>query len=62
MIVQPAAIERVVAHDPSDDIFVACAIASEAEFLVSGDRHLLNIRQYGDIRILPPKAFTLLFN
>jgi predicted nucleic acid-binding protein len=37
---------------------LACALAGEAEYIVSGDPHLLDLREYQGIRILSPAAFA----
>lgn len=47
----------VVREDPSDDKFIECAVALEARCIVSGDRHLLAIRDYCGIRIVSPREF-----
>ena len=49
---KPADIEPVVLVDPDDDAVLACAIAAQAEIIVSGDSHLLGLRWYQDIAIL----------
>lgn len=52
------AIERVsVCRDPKDDIFLACALAGRAEYLVTGDRDLLVLHPWRGIRILRPAEF-----
>jgi uncharacterized protein len=33
---------RVIEEDPDDDRILECAIASGSQFIVSGDKHLLN--------------------
>jgi uncharacterized protein len=48
---------RVVPLDRKDDVIVATAIAAKAEYLVSGDRHLLMLGAYEDIRIITPRQF-----
>jgi len=48
---------RVVRADPDDDIIVATAVAGNADFIVSGDRHLLEIGEHAGIRIIPPGVF-----
>jgi putative PIN family toxin of toxin-antitoxin system len=50
--VQPAAIEPVITADPDDDAVLACAITARANLIVSGDPHLLQLRDYQGIRIL----------
>ena len=51
-----------VAADPSDDIFLACALEGQAEFIVSGDHHLTDLKNYQGINILPPAAFISLWS
>ncbi|MGH7496108.1 MAG: putative toxin-antitoxin system toxin component, PIN family [bacterium] len=36
-------IRRYVKDDPDDDIIVACAVAGKATYIVSNDRHLLDL-------------------
>jgi putative PIN family toxin of toxin-antitoxin system len=50
----------VVPDDPDDDIIVATAVAAEADYVVSGDQHLLKLGVYKDIRIVTPKEFVVL--
>ncbi|MDI7248246.1 MAG: PIN domain-containing protein [Anaerolineae bacterium] len=33
--------------DPADSHVLACALSANADFLVSGDKHLLNLGSYG---------------
>lgn len=56
-VVQDTRIERVIEHDPDDDTILACAVASRAQWIVSGDEHLLALKEYRGIPILTPKAF-----
>lgn len=48
---------KSVCDDPDDDMFIACALASEAKLICSGDRHLLAVDGYQGIEILPPRQF-----
>ena len=48
---------RVVPLDHNDDMIVATAIAAQADYLVSGDRHLLSLGAYERIRIVTPRQF-----
>lgn len=41
-----------IARDPDDDHVIACAIAAQADFIVSGDHDLLDLGQYQGIAIL----------
>jgi putative PIN family toxin of toxin-antitoxin system len=60
LVVTPAQAGKVIQDDPDDDKFLFCAVAGNAEYIVSGDRHLLDLREYQGIRILPPTAFLAL--
>ena len=42
----------IVVVDPGDDMFISCAIAAGALYLVSGDHHLLDLKRYIGISIL----------
>ena len=48
---------RVVEDDPDDDMLIECAIAGSAEFIVTGDQHLLSIGSYSGIQIITPAIF-----
>lgn len=47
----------VVEADPDDDKFIECAVALKAEYIVTGDKALLAVGDYGDIAIVDPKQF-----
>lgn len=51
-IVEPVAIEPVVLDDPDDDAVLACALAAQAEVIVTGDSHLLLLEEYDKIPIV----------
>jgi uncharacterized protein len=51
-LVKPATIAPIILADPDDDAVIACAVAAQAEVIVSGDSHLLDLKQYQDIRIV----------
>ena len=44
-------------RDPKDDIFLDVAVAGQADVIVSGDKDLLALHPFGDIRILNPREF-----
>ena len=48
---------RVVKEDPGDDIYVSAALDGRAEFVVSGDRHLLGLKEYEGVRFVNPRNF-----
>ena len=47
----------LIARDPSDDMFLLCALTARAMYIVSGDRHLLKLKTYRRIKILSPAEF-----
>jgi uncharacterized protein len=51
-IVVPAALSGPVSRDPDDDLVLATALAAEASLIVTGDRDLLTLGTFRDIRIL----------
>lgn len=50
--VAPTSAPRVVPNDPDDDHVIACALAAQADIVVSGDRDLLDLQQHQGIAIL----------
>lgn len=51
---------NVVVDDPDDDKYLAAAVEGRADYLVSGDRHLIDIREYEEIRIVTPRKFLII--
>jgi len=51
-VVHPAVIAPTILDDPDDDQVLACTLAAKAEFIVSGDRHLLDLKEHLGIRIV----------
>ena len=44
--------------DPDDEMILECALAAEADFIVSGDKkHLLALREFQGIPIVSPAEF-----
>lgn len=56
----PTTTVTVVLEDPDDDRIIECAIASNSQFIVSGDKHLLRLAQYQTVRILKLSEFLKL--
>ena len=51
----------IVEDDPDDNKFIECAVALDCKIIVSGDKHLKNIKKYIDIEILSPKEFIEMY-
>jgi putative PIN family toxin of toxin-antitoxin system len=56
-IVEGKVVVSAVSDDPDDNKYLAAALEGRAEFVVSGDAHLLDLHEYEGIRILTPRAF-----
>lgn len=52
----------VIKDDPDGDKFLACAVDGKAEYIVSGDPHLLKIGEYEGIKIVAPSYFLALLS
>jgi putative PIN family toxin of toxin-antitoxin system len=47
-----------VEADPSDDKFLACALEGDADFIVSEDTHLRELKHYQGIQIVSLEQFS----
>ena len=61
-ITEPAAIASVIERDPDDDAVLACALGGDAQFIVTGDEHLLALQTFRDIQIMDAHQFLNLIN
>lgn len=57
IVVSPREPRPDVAPDPADDLVLATALASAADYLVTGDRELQELREHDGIAIITPAAF-----
>jgi len=53
----PTLAERV-SRDADDDKFIACAVASGTQIIISGDNDLLTAPDYKDVQIVTPRDFV----
>lgn len=49
----------VAKEDSTDNIFLECALDGKADYIISGDRHLLDIGSYKGIQIIRAKDFLI---
>jgi putative PIN family toxin of toxin-antitoxin system len=49
---------KVIEADETDNRILECAVSGRAEYIVSGDRHLLNLREYKGIKIVKATEMT----
>ena len=59
--VEPRGKLDVVSVDESDNWYIECALAGNAKYIITGDQHLLELREYEGIAILAPAAFVALY-
>jgi putative PIN family toxin of toxin-antitoxin system len=50
----------VVAKDKSDNRYLECAVTGKADYLVTGDEHLLEMQSFRGIHVLNPSEFATL--
>ncbi|MBU0571017.1 MAG: putative toxin-antitoxin system toxin component, PIN family [Candidatus Omnitrophica bacterium] len=57
VLVNPSREFDVIEDDPADNRFIDAAIEANADFIISGDRHLLDLKTFHDIRVITPAQF-----
>jgi len=53
---------NAVKADPDDNKIIECAACSNADYIVSGDRHLLDLKEYKSIKIVTPRNMLEILN
>jgi putative PIN family toxin of toxin-antitoxin system len=48
---------KVIKEHPADNKFLECAIAAKADYVVSGDKHVLKVRSYKQTKMLSVSDF-----
>jgi putative PIN family toxin of toxin-antitoxin system len=48
-----------ITADPTDNIFLECAVDGPADYIISGDKHLLALSSFQGIQVVRPKEFLL---
>jgi putative PIN family toxin of toxin-antitoxin system len=56
-IVIPSLRVQAVQSDPEDNHVIEAALEAGAEFIISGDNHLLKVKEWEGIRVLSPAQF-----
>jgi len=51
-----------VTRDVKDDPVVACAVEGHADFLVSGDKDILELVEYSGVRMILPLDFITILD
>jgi putative PIN family toxin of toxin-antitoxin system len=60
-IVYPMQKLLIVKEDPGDNMLFECAIESNANFIVSGNKHVLRVKNYQNIEVITPGNFIQIF-
>ncbi|AKG90786.1 putative toxin-antitoxin system toxin component, PIN family [Geoglobus ahangari] len=56
-VVNPKRKLKIIREDPEDNKFLECALECGAEYIVSGDKHLLRAGEFEGIKIIPAREF-----
>ena len=57
-VITPGELTLDVIHDdPSDNKILSCAVEGQANFIISGDRHLTDLKEFQGIMIVNPTTF-----
>ncbi len=51
-VINVSAIRNVVTQDPDDNMLIECAVDGRCQYIVSQDRHLLDLGSYAGIQII----------
>jgi len=57
LVDMPDEVQRVV-RDPKDDYLITCALAGKADFIISGDKDLLDLKNAGSSRVVSARYFV----
>ena len=60
-LIQPAQPVSGICRDPDDDSILSCSLAASADYLVTGDSDLLELREFRGTRIITSRDFEILF-
>ena len=60
--IEPAVEFSEIIEDPDDNKFLECAFSASAEYIISGDEHLLKRKEFRGIEIVSPAEFVQLMN
>lgn len=49
--------EFKICRDPFDDMFLECAVSGRAEYIISGDQDLLEVKEFMSRKVITPSEF-----
>lgn len=47
----------IIKDDPDDNLILECAVECDADFIITGDKHLLKLQQFRAIRVVTAREF-----
>jgi len=56
-MVRPKRKLNIIKQDPADNKVLECSLEGKADYIITGDRHLLNLKQFGKTEILTASEF-----
>lgn len=56
-IIEPTIKVDIINEDPDDNRILECAVSCNADYIVSGDHHLLKLKEFKGIKIVTAKEF-----
>ncbi|MBU0460819.1 MAG: putative toxin-antitoxin system toxin component, PIN family [Nanoarchaeota archaeon] len=56
--IKPAVRIEEIKDDPDDNKFLECAVSAKADYIISGDEHLLKVNRFKGILIVTPAEFV----
>lgn len=54
-IINPLEKINVIIQDPDDNAILECAVASNSEYIITYDKHLLELKEFRGIKIVKPE-------
>lgn len=61
ILVEPKQRINVIAADPDDNMIIECAVEGKSGYIISGDKHILQLQEYKGIKILNASDFLKTF-
>ncbi|MBU0979714.1 MAG: putative toxin-antitoxin system toxin component, PIN family [Nanoarchaeota archaeon] len=56
-LVEPEEKLDVIEDDPADNIVLECALAGKADYIITGDEHLLRLKEFKGMKIVSRRSF-----
>jgi len=58
-IIEPTEKIDIIKDDPDDNKVIECAVASSSDYIITYDKHLLEIGKFRDIHIIKPEQLEI---